>query len=101
MCTRTGDVAKEEGFIEVASVLPDRSSRADACKSGLANWPACWRTIGILKAKKKKVLMCLNWCGHIHKGNWFMEVCPVCRHERGYFIPFSKHGSIFECVFIK
>lgn len=30
--------------------------------------------------------MCLN-CGHIHKGMLVPEVCPVCRHEKGYFIP--------------
>lgn len=30
--------------------------------------------------------MCLN-CGHIFKGEKVPPVCPVCRHERGYFIP--------------
>ena len=30
--------------------------------------------------------MCLN-CGHIHKGMLVPEVCPVCRREKGFFIP--------------
>ena len=30
--------------------------------------------------------MCMN-CGHIHKGNSAPAVCPVCHHNRGYFIP--------------
>ena len=30
--------------------------------------------------------MCLN-CGYIFKGAKVPPVCPVCRHERGYFIP--------------
>ena len=39
--------------------------------------------------------MCLN-CGHIYKGKAVPEVCPVCSHERGYFIrlelaPYAKN----------
>ena len=30
--------------------------------------------------------MCLN-CGNIHTGKKVPGVCPVCRHEKGYFIP--------------
>lgn len=29
--------------------------------------------------------MCLN-CGHIHTGSAAPQVCPVCKHEQGYFI---------------
>lgn len=29
--------------------------------------------------------MCLN-CGHIYKGTNVPEVCPVCSHEKGYFV---------------
>lgn len=29
--------------------------------------------------------MCLN-CGNIYKGKAVPEVCPVCHHEKGYFI---------------
>lgn len=30
--------------------------------------------------------MCLN-CGHIFRGEKVPPACPVCHHERGYFIP--------------
>ncbi len=38
--------------------------------------------------------ICLN-CGHIYEGESVPEVCPVCHHDRGYFIrvelsPFEK-----------
>lgn len=38
--------------------------------------------------------MCLN-CGHIHKGNKVPDKCPVCSHDKGFFIrrnlaPYSK-----------
>ena len=32
--------------------------------------------------------MCLN-CGHIFRGSKVPEICPLCRHERGFFIPLS------------
>lgn len=38
--------------------------------------------------------ICLN-CGHIYEGESVPEVCPVCHHDKGYFIrvelsPFEK-----------
>jgi len=32
------------------------------------------------------VWMCLN-CGNIHTGKKVPDVCPVCRYDKGYFIP--------------
>ena len=29
--------------------------------------------------------MCLN-CGHIYEGESAPEKCPVCQHDKGYFI---------------
>ena len=81
-----GDIAKEEGFIEVASAFYQiaRVEQTHA-KLFVSDVQCAW--------------MCLN-CGHIHKGKLVPEVCPVCRHERGYFIPASM-APYFECEFIK
>ncbi len=40
--------------------------------------------------------MCLN-CGHIHSGMVVPEVCPVCRHEKGFFIP-AEYAPYFRYV---
>ena len=32
--------------------------------------------------------MCLN-CGYVYKGLEAPKVCPVCKHDRGYFIRFE------------
>ena len=34
------------------------------------------------------VWMCTN-CGYVHEGIQAPKVCPVCRHDQGYFIPYS------------
>ena len=41
-----------------------------------------------VQAAKEGKWMCLN-CGHIHSGKQVPEICPLCRHARGYFIPLS------------
>ena len=40
--------------------------------------------------------MCLN-CGHIHSGMLVPEVCPVCRHEKGFFIP-AEYAPYFRYI---
>lgn len=81
-----GDEAKEEGFMEAASAFyqiakiekihGDRfGALADMLKNGT-----------YFEKVEGGLWMCLN-CGHIHSGKKVPEVCPVCRHEKGYFIP--------------
>lgn len=36
--------------------------------------------------------MCLN-CGYVHQGTSAPVVCPVCRHEQGYFIRMELVGG--------
>ena len=60
-----------------------KTSREKICQSG--------KTFGgwfLFSGGKEGKWMCLN-CGHIHSGKQVPEICPLCRHERGYFIPLS------------
>lgn len=89
-----GDVAKEEGFMNVAGsfyqiaeiekchgdrfgMLADMIEKNQMYVSGVeCKW------------------MCLN-CGHIYSGTTVPEQCPVCHHDKGYFIcltiaPYTK-----------
>ena len=45
--------------------------------------------------------MCLN-CGNIFNGKKVPEICPVCHHEKGYFIslelaPYACRGNCTDC----
>ena len=43
--------------------------------------------------------ICTN-CGHVHEGRQAPAVCPVCRHDRGYFLPYELACYVFgECDF--
>ena len=80
--------AKEEGFENIANIFTkiaeiekvhgDRFGRlADALKSGrmyMSDMETKW--------------MCLN-CGHIIESKGVPEKCPVCSHDKGYFIRFE------------
>lgn len=94
-----GDIAKEEGFIEVASAFC-QIARVEQTHAKRFGKLACMlENNQYFESKEDEYWMCLN-CGHIHKGKLVPKVCPVCRHERGYFIPASM-APYFECEFIK
>lgn len=80
-----GQTAMEEGFVAVANsfqmiaeiekVHGDRFGRlADQLEQGklfVSDIQCQW--------------MCLN-CGHLYQGTSAPQICPVCQHDRGYFI---------------
>ena len=48
----------------------------------------------LFQTEADEIYMCLN-CGHIYTGKKVPETCPVCKHDRGYFIridmaPFTR-----------
>lgn len=81
-----GDKAKEEGFLEAASAFYQiadvekvHAQRFGKIKEMLEN------NIYFEQSESGK-WMCLN-CGYIHEGKAVPGICPVCRYDRGYFIP--------------
>lgn len=80
------ETAKEEGFLEassafyqIAKIEKIHGNRFEKLASMLKD--GCY-----FQQPEGGEWMCLN-CGHIHKGMLVPEVCPVCRHEKGFFIP--------------
>lgn len=84
-----GLIAKEEGFDRIARafeniakierVHAERFGRyADALENGI-----------LFKRDEETGWFCTN-CGHIHMGREAPEICIVCNHPRGFFIPFEE-----------
>lgn len=84
-----GIVAEEEGFTEVAKIFErianiekthaDRFARlADEIENGT-----------IFKRDEEIPWMC-TVCGNIHVAKEPPEVCNVCLHPKGFFMPFSE-----------
>lgn len=83
-----GETAKEEGFLEVASAFFQIAEVEKLHGRRFAKIARLLEDGSYFRAANEGKWMCLN-CGHIHSGEKAPDICPLCRHERGYFIPLS------------
>lgn len=80
------DTAKEEGFLEVASAFSQIAKIEEIHGDRFARISEMLKEGTYFEAQESGKWMCLN-CGNIHTGKKLPGVCPVCRREKGYFIP--------------
>lgn len=92
-----GKTAKEEGFMEVASAFLQIAEIEKIHGDRFGRLSEMLKDGSYFETPENEKWMCLN-CGHIHTGKRVPGVCPVCRHEKGYFIPLEmapyKTGDI-------
>ncbi len=79
------EVARQEGFERIAylfesvgAIEAHHEARYNALSEALAK--------GTLFGDEKEVAWFCTNCGHIHYGKTAPELCPVCKHEKGYFV---------------
>ena len=83
-----GDTAKEEGFHEAASVFFQIAEVEHIHEMRFAKLAELLENNTYYGKGSIARWMCTN-CGYIHEGQQAPPVCPVCRHEKGYFIPYA------------
>lgn len=81
-----GNVAKEEGFYEAASAFFQIAEVEKIHARRFGYIKKLLESKEYFQPSDSGTWMCLN-CGYIHEGGKLPEICPVCRHEKGYFIP--------------
>ena len=81
-----GKTAKEEGFLEVASAFLQIAEIERIHGDRFGTISRMLKDGTYFETPESKKWMCLN-CGNIHTGKKLPGVCPVCRREKGYFIP--------------
>lgn len=81
-----GNAAKEEGFLEAASAFYQIAEIEKTHAKRFGKLKEMLENNTYFERSESGMWMCLN-CGNIHSGNRVPEVCPVCRYDRGYFIP--------------
>lgn len=81
-----GDTAKEEGFLEIASAFYQIAEVEKTHGERFKNIAEMLKEGTYFEAIGDGKWMCTN-CGYIHEGKRAPSVCPVCRYEKGYFIP--------------
>ncbi len=77
--------AEEEGFMEVAYSFKQIAEIENTHAKRFKKFAQLLKENKLFVSDIECEWMCLN-CGHIFKGKQVPENCPVCSHEKGYFI---------------
>lgn len=81
-----GNNAKEEGFMEIASAFFQIAEIEKIHGDRFGQLANMLKDGSYFETPESQKWMCLN-CGNIHTGKKLPGICPVCRREKGYFIP--------------
>lgn len=80
-----GDTAKEEGFSDIAASFYNIAEIEKTHGERFAMLAEQLENGKLFVSDVSCKWMCLN-CGFIFEGKQAPEVCPVCHHDKGYFI---------------
>ena len=81
-----GNTAKEEGFLEVASAFFQIAEIEKLHGGRFGKLAKMLEEGSYFEAEENGIWMCLN-CGNIHTGKKVPKNCPVCRYDKGYYMP--------------
>ena len=100
MCIRLfARIAKEEGFYEAASTFMQIAEIEAMHRCRFQKLAELLKDHTFFERCETGKWICTN-CGHVHEGRQAPAVCPVCRHDRGYFLPYELACYVFgECDF--
>lgn len=77
--------AREEGFTQIASSFENIAAIEKTHGDRFGKFAELLEKNKLFVSDAECKWMCLN-CGHIYSGKSAPYVCPVCRHDQGFFI---------------
>lgn len=80
-----GDIAKEEGFTKISNIFYNIADIEKTHSNRFTEFANMLENDKLFISDVETEWMCLN-CGFIYKGTKVPEMCPVCKHNKGYFI---------------
>lgn len=80
-----GNIAEEEGFKQIAATFRNIALIEKSHGDRFNYLAELIKNNQLFVSEINTGFICLN-CGHIHNGTSAPEICPVCRHDKGYFI---------------
>lgn len=83
-----GDKAREEGFQKIAATFHNIAEIEKVHGNRFQSLAQLLKEDKLFISDVETGWMCLN-CGYIYTGKKVPDVCPVCDHNRGYFIRLS------------
>lgn len=87
-------IAKEEGFMTISASFHMIGQVEKTHGDRFKLFADLIEENRLFESESEEEWLCLN-CGHIHKGKRAPDLCPVCKHNQGFFItlslsPFAK-----------
>ena len=86
-------IAKEEGFLDISKKFAEIALIEKTHSEKFSKLASCLADGTLFKTKAKTSWVCLK-CGRVHYGTEAPEVCPVCGHDRGYYI----RTDLISCI---
>ena len=83
-----GDAARKEGFDQIAASFFQIAAIEKVHGDRFGRYAKLIREGKLFVSDVEEEWMCLN-CGFVFKGKKAPEICPVCHHDKGYFIRFE------------
>ncbi|MBO5336882.1 MAG: rubrerythrin family protein [Lachnospiraceae bacterium] len=83
-----GEKAKEEGFEKVAASFLQIAEIEKTHGDRFGKYAQLLEEGKLFVSDVETEWMCLN-CGYVYKGTKAPNICPVCKHDQGYFIRFE------------
>ena len=83
-----GEKAREEGFDQIAASFQQIAGIEKVHGDRFGRYAKLIREGKLFISDVEEEWMCLN-CGYVFKGTKVPDICPVCRHDKGYFIRFE------------
>ena len=83
-----GEIAKKEGFFEAASAFLQIAQIEHTHQKRFTEVAELLKKNEYFASEDTAKWICTN-CGYIHEGKQAPKVCPVCRHEQGYFLHYQ------------
>lgn len=89
-----GEIAKEEGFSKVAATFHLIAEIEKTHGDRFGRFAQMLEQNKLFISDIETKWMCLN-CGYVYEGREVPDICPVCKHDKGFFIrleltPFYK-----------
>lgn len=79
------DKAEEEGFLDIAFSFRQIAKIEKMHGDRFGKFAKLMEEKKLFVSEVKVKWICLN-CGHVYEGETVPEKCPVCQHDKGYFI---------------
>lgn len=80
-----GNTAKEEGFLKIANTFFNIAEIEKTHGDRFGQFADLLEQGKLFVSDVSVKWMCLN-CGYIYEGKEALQICPVCEHDRGFFV---------------